>query len=79
MDIYGNFSNSPYELNHVRRHMMEIMRMENTVNYYKRKEREVCYKETFECSPIPTNYNEYDIPNEDNSIGRKFTIANKEL
>ena len=28
MDIYGNFSDSPYELNYVRRHMMEIMRME---------------------------------------------------
>lgn len=28
MDIYGNFSNSTYELNYVRRHMMEIMRME---------------------------------------------------
>jgi hypothetical protein len=28
MDIYGNFSNSPYELNYVRRYMMEIMRME---------------------------------------------------
>ena len=28
MDIYGNFSDSPYELNYVRRHMMEILRME---------------------------------------------------
>ena len=28
MDIYGNFSASPYELNYVRRYMMEIMRME---------------------------------------------------
>ena len=28
MDIYGNFSTSPYELNYVRRHMMNIMRME---------------------------------------------------
>ena len=28
MDIYGNFSDSPYELNYVRRYMMEIMRME---------------------------------------------------
>ena len=28
MDIYGNFSASPYELNYVRRHMMNIMRME---------------------------------------------------
>lgn len=27
MDIYGNFSASPYELNYVRRYMMEIMRM----------------------------------------------------
>ena len=51
--------------NQIKEMQMEIMRMENTVNYYKRKEREVCYKETFECSAIPTNYNEYDIPNED--------------
>ena len=51
--------------NQIKEMQMEIMRMENTVNYYKRKEREVCYKETFECNPIPTNYNEYDIPNED--------------
>ena len=28
MDIYGNFSYSPYELNYVRRYMMEIMKME---------------------------------------------------
>lgn len=28
MDIYGNFSASPYELNYVRRYMMETMRME---------------------------------------------------
>ena len=28
MDIYGNFFDSPYELNYVRRYMMEIMRME---------------------------------------------------
>ena len=28
MDVYGNFSTSPYELNYVRRHMMNIMRME---------------------------------------------------
>ena len=27
MDMYGNFSDSPYELNYVRRHMMKIMRM----------------------------------------------------
>lgn len=44
---------------------MEIFRMENTINYYKRKERDLCYKETTECTPISTNYNEYDIPNED--------------
>lgn len=31
MDIYGNFSNSTYELNYVRRHMMEIMRMEEII------------------------------------------------
>ena len=28
MDIYGNFSASPYELNYVRRYMMKIMKME---------------------------------------------------
>lgn len=27
MDIYGNFSDSPYELNYVRRHTMNILRM----------------------------------------------------
>lgn len=28
MDIYGNFSISPYELNYVRRYMMKLMKME---------------------------------------------------
>ena len=28
MDIYGNFSDSPYELNHERRYTREIIEME---------------------------------------------------
>ena len=28
MDEKGNFSNSPYEMNHVRRHMMTLLEME---------------------------------------------------
>lgn len=28
MDIYGNFSDSPYEMNYVRRYMLKILRME---------------------------------------------------
>ena len=27
MDVYGNFSTSPYELNYVRRHTLNILRM----------------------------------------------------
>lgn len=51
--------------NQIKEMQMEIVRMENTINYYKRKERDLCYKETIECTPISTSYNEYDIPNED--------------
>lgn len=51
--------------NEIKQMQIEIMRMENTVNYYKRKDRELTYKETMEFTPISTNYNEYDIENED--------------
>ena len=48
MDIYGNFSASPYELNYVRRHMMEIMRMERnnieTIAKIENKMEETCHK-----------------------------------
>ena len=48
MDIYGNFSYSPYELNYVRRHMMEMMRMERnnieTIAKIENKMKETCHK-----------------------------------